>query len=152
VPIFQNDSAYRDIEFELTRAVVREIELKTPMKVVGLGQPADTELKGRIVSYGKVILNRNQLNEVREAEMHLTVEIVWTDLRTGDILTKPRPKHGASSLPLPPEGAAPPPIPPVIVTSQASFIPELGESITTATKFATDRLAVQIVSAMETPW
>jgi hypothetical protein len=40
----------------------------------------------------------------------------------------------------------------VVVTSIANFIPELGESITTAQKRNVDRLAVQIVSMMEKPW
>src|SRR5262249_14670761 len=104
VPIFQNVSAWRDIEFELTRAVVREIELKTPYKVVGLGSPADTELDGKIIGFGKQILNRNQLNEVREAETILTVEITWRDLRTGEILSKPQtPRNLQPVLPPPPD-------------------------------------------------
>jgi hypothetical protein len=39
-----------------------------------------------------------------------------------------------------------------VVQSVASFIPELGESITTAEKKNVDRLAIQIVSMMESPW
>ena len=34
------------LEFDLTRAVVREIEAKTPYKVVGADADADTELTG----------------------------------------------------------------------------------------------------------
>ena len=48
--------------------------------------------------------------------------------------------------------AAPPPRPPVLVQSIGGFIPELGESLTTAQKRNVDRLAVQIVSMMEKPW
>src|ERR687884_259892 len=72
VPIFKNftmrDSTRQGLEFDLTKAVVREIELKTPYKVVGADCDADTELTGTIVAYNKGILNRNQQNEVREAE------------------------------------------------------------------------------------
>ena len=67
VPIFRNQTFYRGLEFSLTQAVVREIEAKTPYKVVGEGCSADTELTGNIVNYAKAILNRTQLNEVREA-------------------------------------------------------------------------------------
>jgi hypothetical protein len=42
--------------------------------------------------------------------------------------------------------------PPVLVQSIASFIPELGESITTAQQKNVNRLAIQIVSMMESPW
>jgi hypothetical protein len=182
VPIFENRTFRRGLEFDLTRAVIREIELKTPYKVVQ--GDADTELKGTIISYNKNIINRNQLNEVREAETTLAVELVWKDLRSGEILTRPlRPGvqpvippqvpplmgPGASLEgmavpvtpdvvvgPLPPVGApppgAPPPQPPVLVQSVATFIPELGGSITSAYQRNVDRLAVQIVSMMEKAW
>ena len=45
-----------------------------------------------------------------------------------------------------------PPTPPALVQSRASFIPEVGGSITTARKSNVDSLAVQIVSMMEKPW
>jgi hypothetical protein len=191
VPIFKNLTLWRGLEFDLTRAVVRQIELKTPYKVVSDRCTADTELKGTIISLNKLILNRNQLNEVREAETTLAVEIEWRDLRTGEILSQPR-RPGAVPLPAvdgPPDAAppvndplppgAPPPIsaptpppglapivppppgappglgapPPLtLVQSIGGFIPELGESITTAQQKSVNRLAVQIVSMMEKPW
>src|SRR3989442_5642243 len=100
VPIFRNQTFYRGLEFDLTQAVVREIEAKTPYKVVSAGCDADTELTGNIVQFTKIILNRNQVNEVREAETILGVEIVWRNLRTAEILSLPRKGPGA-----------PPPVP-----------------------------------------
>lgn len=186
VPIFQNTTFRRDLEFELTRAVIREIEAKTPYKVVSDRAAADTELCGTIISLNKNILNRNQLNEVREAETVLAVQVTWRDTKTGTVLSQARP-HGPDQMPLIlgpdgvpvpivpptvpgspgaggadlppptplphdlPPGVAPPP-PPILVTSQANFIPELGESLATAEKRNVDRLAVQIVSMMEKPW
>ncbi len=41
---------------------------------------------------------------------------------------------------------------PIVVRSTANFRPELGESITTAMQRNIDRVAVQIVSAMEVGW
>ena len=180
VPIFKNLTQRRTLEFDLTKAVVREIELKTPFKVVGANCDADTELTGTIISYNKNILNRNQLNEVREAETTLAVEVVWKDLRTGEILTRPRrgettpaapflaapgllPGQEGAALPQQPANAATPqpgaqappgtpPQPPVLVQSVADFIPEVGESLATAYQRNVDRLAVQIVSMMEKPW
>jgi hypothetical protein len=153
VPIFLNnipgDSVTRGIEFSLTQAVVREIELKTPYKVVSPNQPADTELTGTITIYGKALLNRNQLNEVREAETGLVVELVWRDLRTGELLSKP---HRTTPPPPLPPGAPPPRDPPTVVFAKGDFIPELGQSTTTARQQAVNGLAVQIVSMMETPW
>jgi hypothetical protein len=153
VPIFENnvpgDSITRGMEFQLTEAVVRDINLMTPFRVVSMREPADTELKGTIVNYTKTVINRNQLNELREAENALAVELIWRDLRTGEILSRPR--RLAPPPPLP-EDAPPPPPPSVQVISLANFIPEIGQSGTSARKVAIDRMAVQIVSMMETPW
>jgi hypothetical protein len=153
VPIFKNQTFYRGLEFELTQAVVREIEAKTPYKVVSAGCDADTELTGNIIQFTKTILNRTQLNEVREGETILGVEIVWRNLHTGELLSQPKNTGNAPPPPpnLPP--GAPPPKPPVVlVQSIGHYIPELGQSFTTAQKENIDRLAIQIVSMMEMPW
>lgn len=107
VPIFKNKTFIRGVEFDLTEAVIREIEAKTPFKVVGPNCSADTELTGTVVIFTKGLLNVNQLNEVREAETTLSVEVVWKDLRTGEYLTKPirRPGEPAVEL-LPPSPLA----------------------------------------------
>jgi hypothetical protein len=155
VPIFKNNTFRRGLEFELTRAVIREIEAKTPYKVVSDPCSADTELSGTIIALTKTVINRTQLNEVREAQTVLAAEVYWKNLKTGDFLSKPRPAPGAPVPPPPPPpapGALPPPPPTVLVQSTASFIEEVGQSITTAEKDNVDRLAIQIVSMMEIPW
>jgi hypothetical protein len=166
VPIFENQTFYRHLEWWLTQAVVREIETKTPYKVISDRCRADTELTGSIVAVTKNILNRNQLNEIREGEQVLTVGIVWKDLRTGEVLSMPRrtpsvyPTPGIPALDIPDLGGVQPPpgpaaghdAPPVIVTGIGTYIPELGESTTTGFQEAINRLAVQIVSQMEKPW
>jgi hypothetical protein len=146
VPIFKNETFRQGLEFDLTRAVIREIEAKTPYKVVNGGADADTELTGTIRAATKALLTRNQQNEVREAEMTVVVEVCWRDLRSGEVLSAPcRPPDAP---PLPP-GV---PQPNTTVQSVASFIPEIGESISTALQRNVDRLAIQIVSMMEKPW
>jgi hypothetical protein len=163
VPIFKNTTlnttVRRGLEFDLTQAVIREIEAKTPFKVVSDPACADTELTGTIVGLTKNIININPLNEVREAETVLTVQVIWRDLRpghTGEILSLPKPPGGGPQvLPPPPPGSPPgtPPVaPPVIVQSTANFVPELGQSLTTAEQRNINRLAIQIVSMMEMPW
>jgi hypothetical protein len=110
----------------------------------------------------------------------MAVEIVWRDLRTGEILSRPRRGEATPAAPLlpapgqlpgpgnvpqpiggsasdrpvepPVSGGTPPPPPPVLVQSVAGFIPELGESITTAYQRNINRLAVRIVEMMEKPW
>jgi hypothetical protein len=94
VPIFENRTFRRGLEFQLTEAVVREINSKTPFRVVGCDKPADTELRGRIIAATKGILNLSQLAEIREAETAITVELSWVDLRTGEVLSKPGRRAG----------------------------------------------------------
>lgn len=157
VPVFKNKTqvyqGLSGVENELTLAIIREIEMKTPYKVVPANADADTELTGTIVSYSKGIINRNHLNEVREAETYMAVDVVWKDLRTGEILSQPRRKdldapNAAFNLP---EPGAPEPIP-VRITSTGSFIPELGQSTSTARQVNFNRIAGQITRMMEKPW
>ena len=153
VPIFKNFTFRRGLEFQLTEAVIREIESKTPYKVVQEADCADTELIGTIVGRSKAVINYNQLAETREAQTTLTVEVVWRDLRAGhggEVLSLPIPGKPGDPPPPPPAPGAP--APPVLVQSLGTFIPELGGSLTTAEKENVDRLAVQIVSMMEKPW
>ena len=148
VPIFKNNTYIRGLEFDLTRAVIREIEARTPFKVVSEGCPADSELTGKITVLTKLAINRTQLNEIREGQTTLGVEIVWRDLRTGEILSQPRPKSDPDAPAPPPDG----PPKPLLVQSLGSYIPELGSSTTTSLQQNVNRLAVQIVSKMEMPW
>jgi hypothetical protein len=161
VPIFLNHAfqagPLRGMEFEVTKDVVREIESKTPYKVVSYREGADTELIGEIILVTKNLLNRTQLNEVREAEFTLTAQVVWRDLRNKELLSQPSPLGGQPPpVPFDPACPLPPPTPPaavpVTVTSTGRMIPELGESTATGLQMAEQRLAVQIVQMMEKPW
>jgi hypothetical protein len=118
VPIFKNRTFRQGIEFDLTRAVVREIEQKTPYKVVGPNVDADTELTGTIITYVKSTLNVNPLNEIREQETDLTVEVTWRNLRTGEYLSNPKKPSNATGPALPPlPGNGPISIAPGVVAS-----------------------------------
>ena len=164
VPIFENVSFRRGLEFDLTRAVVREIEAKTPYKVVNCREEADTELTGKIINRRKMLINQNQLGEVRDSEVYLAVELKWRDLRPGhlgEFLSRADdkgPRDPRDPL-FPGRDQLDPNMPhnlrhskdphTILVQPTTHFIPELGGSITTAEKQLVDRLAVQIVSMME---
>jgi hypothetical protein len=183
VPIFQStillDETRRQIATDLTKAVIREIEAKTPYKVVSDRSRADTELTGTVLTLTKNLVNRNQLNEIREAETVLTAGIVWKDLRSGEYLSKQRKAPnvlatpGIPALDIPELSAATqqPAVPivapglpgapgvptnpdaaPILVTGLGDYIPELGQSTTTAYQQAINKMAIQIVSLMEKPW
>jgi hypothetical protein len=148
VPPFQSRAfqagPLRGLEVQLTEAVRRQIELTSPMKVIQDRERADTELLGTIVLTPKNIINRNRLNEVREGEMVIQVELLWRDLHSGEILSRPEGQ--------PPPNSDPADLPKFVVQSSGRFLPELGESQTTALQRASNNLAVQIVQLMQKPW
>jgi hypothetical protein len=174
VPVFQNrafqTTPYQGMEVDITRAVVREIGAKTPFKVVSDCDRADTELLGNIVDITKTVLNRTQQNQTREAEVVVTVDVLWRDLRDGRILSSPRPNvipvagvavPAGQPLPIPqfdpdvpvapPVAVIPAPIP-VRIVATGRVLPELGETNASGSKRVVDNIATQIVSMMEKPW
>ena len=141
VPIFQNETFERGLEFEMTKALIREIESKSPLKVVSTCSEADTELTAKIVSRRKGVNNMNQLNEVRDVEMNILVEVTWKDLRSGKVLSAPD-----GMMRLNPDA----PVRPVVITPSANYVPELGGSTASAYDTLAKRTARQIVHMMET--
>jgi hypothetical protein len=127
VPIFQNATFRRGLEFQLTEAVIEEIQSKTPYKVRQSAEEADTELIGKIVTDIKAvtITNFDNRGETHDAGMTLTVALVWRDLLQG--------RMGERSF---------------VLQAKASFRPELGESRATAEQGLVHQMAVQIVSCM----
>ena len=136
VPIFQNDTFRRGLEYQLTEAVQKQIQTHTTYRLAK-GPGADTRLTGRIVGVRKNVLGETQYDDPRELQLSIYVVVTWEDLRTGQLLA-------TQEVPLQPQA--------IPVTGQAEFAPEVGHSLATATQDATDRLAQQIVNMMEAPW
>src|SRR5687767_8614231 len=65
VPMFESNSFRRGLGERLTEAVVKEIELKTPYKVVG-SPNADSVLSGIIVSETKRVTVENAFDDPRQ--------------------------------------------------------------------------------------
>jgi hypothetical protein len=136
VPIFESSSFRRNLGERLSEAVMKEIELKTPYKVVG-NPNADSILSGRIVGETKRLLVEGKSGQPREVQVNLAVQVSWID-RQGDVLRR------AEAIPIPPEL--------VDVGASANVIPEVGQSVATAQRQAVSRMAEQIVALMEAPW
>ena len=136
VPIFETQSFRRNLEFQLTEAVHKQIQLRTPFRLVKEGD-ADTKLTGKIVETTKRVLGETGFDDPRELELLMVVEVTWEDLRSGEILMQQR-------VPLTPEQ--------VQLMSARSFAPEIGQSLATATQSSVDGIARKIVDMMETPW
>lgn len=135
VPMFESNTIRRNLGERLTEAVVRDIELKTPFKVVD-AVGADSTLTGRIISEYKGTVLVAPTSEPRNINLTYSVEVVWTDRRGTQLQ--------ARTIPLPTS---------IATVDQPSFlIPEAGQSLATTQQRIIDQLAQQIVSLMETPW
>lgn len=136
IPIIRNDTFRHDIGVQLTEAVQKAVELRTPYKVVG-DPSADSTLTSRVTSQTKRTLTEARTDEPRAIETLLTVELVWTD-RRGNLLMENR------YVPL---GELA-----FYFIQGNDFVPEGGQSMATAQQRAVERLADQIVSQMELRW
>lgn len=164
VPVFKNAAFVatpnRGIEARVTEAVVNEINgRKTPMRVVGDPARADTELVGTIIQVRKQPYNRTFQNHNREFDTIIVAEVVWRDLRTGQVLSSGRgpaipekPVPFDPTLTPPADPPAPPLALPTVVQASGRTLLELGETNATGEDMAVKQLARTIVNLMEQPW
>jgi hypothetical protein len=136
VPIFESNSFRRNLGERLTEAVIKEIELKTPYKVVGT-PTADSVLSGRIVTDSKRMITPSPNGDPRQMEVGMMVRVKWID-RSGKVLR--------DDVPVPLDD------PTVNVQANAKVVAEVGQSIASGQLQAIQRAAEQIVALMEAPW
>lgn len=135
VPIFKSQSDRRGLEFQLTEAVQKEIQMRTPFRIVD--EPAaDTQLIGKIVNTRKRVAGETKDDDPRELQMTLTVEVRWENLKTGEILAQKRVPINQSEIQL---------------IQRSEFAPEVGQSLATSYQQLVERMARDIVDLMESP-
>lgn len=144
-----NPNPYKGIEQDIRRALIKKIEAGGKEKAAETPEDADAELKVKLVSVVRNILNRNQQNSIREEEIVLTADVSLRDCRTGKYLwTRGSNKNNereavlASLHPLEPGYVR-------IIVSSGRVLPELGESITTGEQKAVKNLALMIADMRE---
>ena len=119
------------MEFDLTDALIKEVELRTPYKVTDQSV-ADTILQGEIVAVQQNRLSRKAAGGVpQEIELRVTVNFVWKDLNTGELL---RERKGIQSV--------------------GRHIPArpISELLAVSQQEAHERLATLIVAVMSSDW
>jgi hypothetical protein len=131
VPVFRTQSYRRDLNLNLTEMVQKEILHRSPYKVVGRPEGADTILEGTINFADKNIVVENPFNLPRELNATVNVTVKWTH----------NPPTEAEKNRLP-----------TIVAETVNFVPEVGETSLTAFYRVNQKLAAQIVDMMEQPW
>lgn len=146
IPVFESDSYRRHLGEWLTEAVVKEVSLRTPYKVVGR-EEADSVLLGRLTGDVKAIRGYSPTDEGRIVDSTLRIEVRWTD-RGGKPIGEP------CSAPVPPglAAAAAAGSDPSRASETTLFLPEFGQSSATAQQQVVQKLAKQIVGMMEAPW
>ncbi len=130
VPIFQNKDFRRGLEFQLTEALVKAIELYTPYKTTSDKRKADTVLTGEIREVRQGTLGLDfKTHKPRETQATVIASFRWKDLRTGKILV---------DMP--------------VITQSVDYIQPVGENFYEASQKAMNDLAERIVEKMEKPW
>ncbi len=129
VPMVESDSFRRFLGQRLTEAVIKEIELNTPFIVTTAGR-ADSILSARIRRERKSTIIESANDDPRAIEYEMRVEVTWTD-RGGIPLTNRQV---------------------IRITREVDFIPEGGQSLTSAQQEVIERIARQIVNQMELTW
>jgi hypothetical protein len=129
VPVFTNRDFHRNVEFALTKAVISDIELMTPYKVVP-PERADTILEGEIASIKAGMLSEDPNSVLPQEELYtITVNFTWKQISTGRILKEVRNFHESTT-----------------------YYPTLGEPQFDASQDGVERLAIAITHSLQAPW
>ena len=129
VPIFENKDFRRGLEFQLTEALIKAIELHTPYKTTSNKQRADSVLTGEIAEVRQGTLGLDFKTHLpRETQATVVASFRWKDLRTGKMLAE---------MP--------------VVTQSVDYIRPVGENFYQASEEAMNDLAERIVEKMEKP-
>ena len=130
VTIFQNKDFRRGLEFQLTEALVKAVELHTPYKTTSNKARADSILNGEIIEVRQGTLGLDFRTHLpRETQATVVASFRWKNLRTGEVLVE-RP----------------------FITQSVDYIRPLGEGFYQASEEAMNDLAERIVEKIEKPW
>lgn len=133
VPIWQRgqDVYRRGLEYQLTEAITKRIELDTPYKVVPKSR-ADSVLEGRISSIDQRVMSFDpNTGQARDIEIRMSVDFTWVDLRTGEVLVDQKNVHASGVYYFP-----------------APFSEDFFEG----SSEAVNQMAERVVESMEKPW
>ncbi|MFW5682900.1 MAG: LptE family protein [Phycisphaeraceae bacterium] len=131
VPIFENASFERGVEFDFAEALTKELRSRTPYRV-RRADIADTLLDGRITRVDRDLLSRREVGGVpQEVEVTVSLDFTWVDAQTGETILDRRGFEAVGRH---------------IPTSP------VGEPYEVAQREAVERLARDVVTAMRSDW
>ena len=136
VPIVKTDPTRRHFSERLTEAICKQIEGRSPYKVVSRPS-ADSILECRIVEKNQRVSLVDDFNDPRQKTGDLILQVQWRDRRSQNLRQ--------FDLPVWNEGATQ-------VSASDFMVAEMGHSLLTSEQNQIDRIASQIVGMMELPW
>lgn len=129
VAMFESESFRRFLGQRMTEAVIKQVELGTPY-LISDPQFADSFIRGRILRETKRSVGDNRFDEPRDIQVAWRVEVTWTDRSGTPLMQKQM----------------------IRIDNDENFIPEAGQSLTTAQQKLIEKIAREIVGQMEMPW
>lgn len=130
VEMFENQSLWRGVEYELTDALAKRIEAHTPYKVISSRDRADTIISGRLSAVGQgVLVAERETGRALEKEVRLEAVVSWENLQTGELLIDSR-----------------------AVGAAATYSEWQNQGFNYASTLAANNLARKIVELMEKDW
>ena len=130
VEMFENQTFWRGVEYELTDALAKRIEAETPYKIISSRDRADTVISGQILSIDQFILSvERERGSALEKEVELRATVNWKNLKTGQLLIDSQ-----------------------LVSASASYSPLQEQGFKYASSLAANKLARKIVESMEKKW
>lgn len=130
VEMFDNRSFRRGVEYVLSDALAKRIEVETPYKIVSSRDRTDSVISGQLVEVGEAILTvERDVARPLEKEVTLTAVVNWKNLNTGRIMINNE-----------------------TVTASASYSEFQSQDFTYASSLAANKLAQKIVERMEDKW
>jgi len=128
--MFDNQSFRRGVEFDLSDALAKRIEVNTPYKIVSDSDRADSVMSGQIVSIGNFALSIDpEIGGVLEQEVEVRAVVNWKNLKTGQLM-----------------------IDHLSVSAAASYSTYQQQDFKYASTLAANNLARKIVELMEKKW
>jgi hypothetical protein len=128
--MFDNRSFRRGVEFSLSDALAKRIEVETPYKIVSSRDRTDSVISGQVVAVSEAMLTiERDVARPLEKEVAVTAVVNWKNLNTGRIMINNE-----------------------TVTASASYSEFQSQDFTYASNLAVNKLARKIVELMENKW
>jgi len=128
--MFDNRSFRRGVEYELSDALAKRIEVETPYKLVSDRDRSDSVISGQLVTITESALTIDRdVARPLEREVVLTAVVNWKNLNTGQLMINSK-----------------------TVTVAASYSEFQNQDFTYASALAANKLARKIVELMENNW